>query len=340
MQSKHVSKSYTNVIVLATALTLFLIIRSPSSVLALNQEESQNVTATAMTSDIPVYNAPAFLKNAEIRRREGAYNGVSRGIPRGLPRGVQRGLPRGVSRGLPRGLPRGVSRGLPRGLPRGICRGLPRGLPRGIPRGLPRGIPRGEKDSLAQDKAADSHQTDNMPIPSFMAPLAPEQTGLTTQSQPILYWYISGPWSGKIEFTLNEPKAIEPVLAINIDGPNKEGIAFINLADYDISLKPDIEYEWFIAMVSDPEERSADFLGSATIKYLKPSEKLAKRLHNKPASELYRSYAAGGYWYDAIEKVSHKIEANPDNNVLRSHRSALLEQVNLSKVAAYDSKDI
>ena len=336
MQSKNVSKSYTNVIVLATALTLLLISRFPSSILALNQEESQNVSATAMTSDIPVYNAPAFLKNAEIRRREGGYNGVSRGIPRGLPRGVQRGLPRGVSRGLPRG----VSRGLPRGLPRGMCRGLPRGLPRGTPRGLPRGIPRGEKDNLAQDKTAHGHQADNIPIPSFMTPLAPEQTGLTTQSQPTLYLYISGPWPGKIEFTLNEPKAIEPVSVININGPNKEGIVLINLADYDISLKLGVEYEWFIAIVSDPEERSGDFLGSATIKYVKPSGKLAHQLKNKPSGELYYDYAAAGYWYDAIEKISNMIVMNSDNSALRRHRAALFEQINLDIAAAYDLNGI
>jgi len=340
MQFKPVSQSFAYVAVLATALTLFLIILSPSSVLALNQEESQNVTATAITSDIPVYNAPAFLKNAEIRRREGGYNGVSRGIPRGLPRGVQRGLPRGVSRGLPRGLPRGVSRGLPRGLPRGICRGLPRGLPRGTPRGLPRGVSDGEKGGLAEGKPAHGHQTDNIPIPSFMAPLAPERTGLTTQSQPTLYLYISGPWPGKIEFTLNEPKAIEPVLAINIDGLDKEGIVMIDLTDYGISLKNNVEYEWFIAIVPDPEERSGDFLGSATIQYVKPSGKLAQQLKNKPSDELYYGYAAAGYWYDAIERISKTIVTNSDNSDLRRHRAALLEQINLAKAAAYDLNGI
>jgi len=338
MQFKHVSQSYTSVTIFTMALVLFLSIWFPSSALALNQEESQNDSATTMTSDSPVYNAP--LKNAEIRRREGGYNGVCRGIPRGLPRGVQRGLPRGVSRGLPRGLPRGVSRGLPRGLPRGICRGLPRGLPRGTPRGLPRGVSRGEKGNLEEDKAAHGNQAGNIPIPSFMTPLAPEQTGLTTQSQPTLYLYISGPWPGKIEFTLNEPKAVEPVLEINIDGPDKEGIVLINLADYDINLKPGVEYEWFIAIVSDPEERSGDFLGSATIKYLKPSRKLAERFQNKPANELYRCYAAEGYWYDAIENVSHKIVATSDNAAFRAHRAALIEQVNLRKAAAYDRKGI
>ncbi len=333
MQFKHVSQSYTYVVVLAMALTLFLILWFPSSVLALNQEESQNVSETAMTSDTPVYNAPAFLKNAEIRRREGGYNGVSRGVQRGLPRGVQRGLPRGVSRGLPRG----VSRGMPRGLPRGICRGLPRGLPRGTPRGLPRGVSRGAKDSTSQDKAAHGHQAGNIPIPSFMTPLAPEQTGLTLQSQPTLYFYISGAWPGKIEFTLNEPKAVEPVLTININGPDKEGIVMIDLADYDISLKNNVEYEWFIAIVPDPEERSGDFLGSATIKYVKPSQEITKRMQSKHSNRPYHNYAAEGYWYDAIASLSEMIEAAPNNTVLRSHRKALLKQVNLPLLAAYDS---
>jgi hypothetical protein len=173
-----------------------------------------------------------------------------------------------------------------------------------------------------------------------MSPLASQRTGFTTESQPTLRWYISGSWPGKIEFTLNESGAVEPVLETYIEGPADEGIYRISLSDYNISLKPNVEYEWFLVIVPDPEERSADFLGSATIQYIEPSDTLSNRLKNAKTEELHYVYAEEGYWYDAIEKLSKMIEEQPGNTGLRASRAALLKQENLPLAAAYDSKMI
>ncbi|MCP4110642.1 MAG: DUF928 domain-containing protein [Desulfobacteraceae bacterium] len=145
-------------------------------------------------------------------------------------------------------------------------------------------------------------------------------------------------WGGKIEFTLNEYGITEPVLETCIDGPEKEGVYQINLADFDVRLKPDVEYEWFLIIVPDPDERSADFLASATIMYVMPSENLAKSLKQTPADKLYHLYAGKGYWYDSIDNLSKLIETRPDDKILRSHRAVLLEQVKLGKAIDYDKK--
>ncbi|HHC24922.1 MAG TPA: hypothetical protein ENK58_05835 [Desulfobacterales bacterium] len=65
-----------------------------------------------------------------------------------------------------------------------------------------------------------------------------EHTGLTTQPQPTLRFYISGSCPIDIEFALNEPYAKKSVLGMNIRGPFVKGIAHISLADYDITLRP------------------------------------------------------------------------------------------------------
>ena len=333
MQAKYLSKRFTFSAMLMTVSGIILIVLTPALAFALTQAEAKSAAqASAKTGEVPLYDIP--VKDAQIRRRVAGGSDIKRGLPRGLPRGVPRGLPRGISRGLPRGLPRGISRGLPRGLPRGISRGLPRGLPRGVPRGLPRG----EAKQVAQTGGDQSHQVGmtSSSMPSYMAPLASERTGLTIKSQPVLYWYTSGPWPGQIEFTLNEPRASEPVLRTHIDGPAKEGISQLALAEFNISLKPGVEYEWFIAIVSDPKERSGDFLGSATIKYVKSPTDLSNRLKKIPKNVKHHAYAREGYWYDAIEHLSKMIDATQGNAKLRNHRGALLGQVNLVKVAAYD----
>jgi hypothetical protein len=174
--------------------------------------------------------------------------------------------------------------------------------------------------------------------PDLMAPFASEQTGFTTTPQPTLWWYLSDPWHGKVEFTLNEVGAVEPIFETYLNGPNAEGIYSIHLADYHITLKPNVEYEWFLAILLDPEERSADFLASATIKYVPPSESLTKRLTKNPKERHHFVYAEEGYWYDTIETLCERIKAEPQNNLLRKQRAALLRQVKLPLVAVYDDK--
>ncbi len=226
----------------------------------------------------------------------GLVRGPNRGLVRGLVRGPNRGLVRGLVRGPNRGLVRGPNRGLVRGPNRGLVRGLVRGENRGLVRGENRGLVRGENRGLVRGEnrglvRGAEYVQEMVPIPSRMSPLASEHTGLTTQDQPSLRFYISDPWPDDIEFALNEPEGKEPVLETFIKGPFKKGIYRINLAEYNIRLKPDIEYEWLIAVVPDPEERSADFLGSATIKYVKAPDDLTVLLANTKKHELHFVYA-------------------------------------------------
>jgi len=99
--------------------------------------------------------------------------------------------------------------------------------------------------------------------------LTPESTGITSQSQPTLYWYLSKPVSQSyqlIEFVLNAETAIAPVLRKSIESPAKSGIQKISLADDNIYLQPGVEYTWSIALVKDIEARSLDNVSSGYVK--------------------------------------------------------------------------
>ncbi len=194
-----------------------------------------------------------------------------------------------------------------------------------------RPIMRGESRPLLRGEKAVS-------IPKRMVLLAPAHTGLTSHPQPVLRWYISDTWPGDIQFSLSVIKAENPVVETVIAGPDKEGIYQINLADHNVTLEPGVEYEWYLAIVTDPNERSGDFLTSATLKYVKPSDELSKRLTATPENQLYGVYADAGYWYSSIENLSRQIDAGPDDKKLTSHRAALLKQVKLPMAAAYDCK--
>lgn len=311
-----------------------------------------NAPAAYQSTDdgtLPVYHPPG--QQLENRRREAGLSDTGNGsVNRGVSRGTSRGYARGVSRGTSRGYARGISRGQARGQARGIARGQARGVDpdqetvqdtdQGY-QGYSGELSRMLVDDPSMKDADREGEIDSLPpLPEQMVPLAAAHTGLTTSSHPTLRFYISDPWPGDIEFALNVPRQKEPIIETVLAGPFTEGMHKIDLTAYNISLKPDVEYEWFIAISPDPEERSADFLGSATIKYVKPSKAFQERVSRFQADRLHFFYADQGYWYDTIDTVSRCIESTDqkDKTVFKTQRSALLKQVNLLRASAFDQK--
>jgi hypothetical protein len=172
-----------------------------------------------------------------------------------------------------------------------------------------------------------------------MLPFAPRQTGYSADAQPVFYWYISSSWPGKIEFTINESGAAAPLLETQIEGPFEKGIYRIDLKDYDVHLQPETEYEWFLVIIPDPLERSADFLASATVRYVKAPEDLQTALQRTSRETLPDIYAQKGYWYDAMENLCDLIDTDPENTKLRSMRIAILKEEKLSP-AVYEDGNI
>lgn len=227
--------------------------------------------------------------------------------------------------GTTRGMARGMSRGMARGMSRGMARGMSRGMARGMSRGMARGMSRGDEVTAQGDLQA------GPALPDILAPLAPERVGWTHDAQPRLYWYISAPWSGEVGFTLTRPDQDEPLIETWIappsGGAHTAGVHAIDLARLGVTLKPGEEYEWFVYIMPDPVERSADLVGSATIRYVPD---LA------PGVTEYHALAHAGLWYDAIEALSREIERKPADANLKAARARLIEQVGMPRVAAYD----
>lgn len=171
-----------------------------------------------------------------------------------------------------------------------------------------------------------------------LAVLAPDHTGLTTQAQPSLYWFISKPTTCKMELTLNDEHTIKPILETNFNVSDKKGIQCLRLSDYNTTLLPEMEYQWFVAVVSDPEHRSNDIVASGTIKRIEPSKGLTDRLNNAGKMEIPEIYADNGIWYDCISSISELIDAGHNDEYLRKQRAYLLEQAGLPVIAEYEEK--
>ena len=168
--------------------------------------------------------------------------------------------------------------------------------------------------------------------------LVPNHVALTTQAQPSLFWFQSRPAKARFELTVVEPKKPKPLLSLTSPDADKPGIHRIKLARYKVELQPDVPYEWSVAIVPDPENRSKDVVAKGIIKRIKPPADLAATSEEADDLERAAAYAQAGIWYDALDAISNAIEEHPEDASLREQRVSLLKQVGLSQAAALDAK--
>jgi hypothetical protein len=203
-------------------------------------------------------------------------------------------------------------------------------LGRGAPTGLVAGGSRGTNTCLAGD-FKDGNTTLTL---SVLAPA--DHVGLTAQEQPSLYWYLSAATSCRVEVTLTNEQAVEPLLDFSLSPPTNPGVQRVRLADHGARLTPGVQYQWAVALVPDPDHRSKDIVALGAIKRIEATEALHTKLAQANKGDVAAIYAEAGLWYDAVAAVSDLIATAPQDSVLRTQRAALLEQVRLSEVAERD----
>lgn len=145
--------------------------------------------------------------------------------------------------------------------------------------------------------------------------LVPEHVGLTAQAQPSLYWRFEGAAQpgARFEIALTDGDGIDPLLERALPGPLAPGLQRIDLADLGVSLAIGPEYEWSVALVIDPEERSKDLVTTGWIRRVAEPE--------RPAGDV-ATRAAHGLWYDALDAAARDPAGGPA-------LAALLTQVGL-----------
>jgi hypothetical protein len=163
--------------------------------------------------------------------------------------------------------------------------------------------------------------------------LAPDETGLTTQEQPSLFWYQSRPAQAGLELTLLEEGKVQPLLQVKMDRASQAGIQRVKLADHGVKLQLDVEYRWVVALVLDRANRSKDLVASGFIKRVRPSGDLEAKLSRATPAERPAVYAEEGIWHDALTGISELAEAHPNTEVYREQRADLLRQAGLALAA-------
>jgi hypothetical protein len=170
-------------------------------------------------------------------------------------------------------------------------------------------------------------------LPEIRA-LGPEHVGATTSATPTLYWFLSGASSVPVAITLRSERAAEPLFELRLEPPIGAGLQALRLAPPGASLEPGVVHRWYVALMPEPANREADLVSGAAVLRTQPAGSLAEQLAAAPPAERAYLLAAAGYWYDAFDAITRRIQAEPGDERLREHRAALLEQVGLAGVAA------
>jgi hypothetical protein len=159
--------------------------------------------------------------------------------------------------------------------------------------------------------------------------LVPEEAGQTLVAQPVLYWYLSDKTTHRIDFTLIGLDPINPILETTLSGDFEPGIQRISLSDHGAKLEAGVSYQWFVAVVPDPEQRLYDRIVGGGIERLETPSDLQAKLDAAAKSEAHYVLAEAGVWYDALDALEAQIASSPGNATLLAQRAALLDQVGL-----------
>ncbi|MGH0032679.1 MAG: DUF928 domain-containing protein [Myxococcota bacterium] len=167
-----------------------------------------------------------------------------------------------------------------------------------------------------------------------VAALAPDHVGVTNRAQPTLAWFVSEATDARVDFTLIDPDAVEPLLETTIESPAEAGVQLVRLSNLGVELEEGRSYDWAIALVLDPDARDLDVVAGGAIRRDPAAPGTASQA--TPGSASYLALARAGVWYDALADLSDAIAANPGNAALREARADLLEQVGVGAAAAYE----
>jgi hypothetical protein len=162
--------------------------------------------------------------------------------------------------------------------------------------------------------------------------LVPDHVGQTSSAQPSLFWYVDSLPEPDIEivFTLMEEEGIEPLIETPLPRPAHAGIQRLDLAAFGAKLEAGRSYEWFVALVVDPEQRGRDIVTAGWIDRVEAPGGLAAA-SGTPSVE---AYAENGLWYDALAAAADAVRAAPEDPKALRTRDTLLLQVGLGAAAS------
>ncbi len=158
--------------------------------------------------------------------------------------------------------------------------------------------------------------------------------GMTTAPYPVIFFYIPPTSADVLELSLLDENDNE-IYQKNLTPTKTGGIASINFSSLP-GLKPlevGKSYHWYLSIVCNTQDRSADIFVDGWVQRIKPDPALQSELQQVAASDRASLYAVNGIWYDSLTSLFETRKSNPNNSALVNEWADLLDSVGLDQIA-------
>lgn len=169
------------------------------------------------------------------------------------------------------------------------------------------------------------------PLPLLLAPV--DHMGLTANAQPTLYWRLSQTTPHPVVLVIQAKDAVPTLVNRQLPTLSEAGVHAVDLSEFGVSLQPDVDYEWSIRVVVDPEHPAGDPVAEGTIRRQNLTAAALEKLARVEPQRRVIVLAESGIWYDALDAVSRQIAQYPGEPGPLRQRDSLLEQVGLKPIA-------
>jgi hypothetical protein len=165
-----------------------------------------------------------------------------------------------------------------------------------------------------------------------LAVLAPEGLGSSATGAPRFWWYISEPFTNRVEFSLN--RGTETVLKSTLTESGAAGLHAIDLSQLPgvskpIKLEAGVDYQWTIRLRlgDDPATQPVSV---GWVSWQAPDSAAAEQLSAAPPANKPSVYADKGYWYDAIDALAG---GYPTDRQMTAQLRSMLDQAGLNTIS-------
>jgi uncharacterized protein DUF928 len=185
-----------------------------------------------------------------------------------------------------------------------------------------RGAPEGRVGGGSRSASA---AATTLPNVELIAPA--NHSGFTADRQPTLYFFVSHPVQGPMQFTIRAPLRPSPVIEVTVPAPRTGGFYALPLSSYGVSLQPGVVYTWSLSVLLDPQSWSRNIVASAPI-VCDPTLARSSPVAIDPAQRA-AYFSEMGLWYDAIT-AAVELKRRGTNSAI----AALLRQGGLAAIDA------
>jgi hypothetical protein len=165
--------------------------------------------------------------------------------------------------------------------------------------------------------------------PPLVALLPREQLGLTVRDRPVLFWQVASFPVKTAEFLLQNDGG-EDVYRTQLELPDGAGIISFQLPEDAPVLEVGRRYHWYLSIVCDPFNFSANPTVEGWIERVEADSTVAMALGQaKDLRELPAIYASAGIWHDALTHLADLRCIAPRNLKVNLDWRSLLRSVGL-----------